>query len=276
MLTLYPAIDIRDGRAVRLLRGDYDHETAYDADPVDAARRWVEGGAAIVHVVDLDGARAGAPVNLELVARIVDASTCRSSSAAGSATSTASRPRSPPGPSGRCSAPRPSATRTCSAGSPTPTATGSSPPSTPVADGSPSRAGSRRRGPPSRTRSPPGLARDPPVRLHAGRGGRDARGARHRGPRHDPRRLREGRVGADLLRRRRLARRPGCAWASRGPALTESSWEVRYTSDGSQWRGRGALAGNGNERTDDGTRRRDAGAGKLSPWGRIMIVARSR
>ena len=39
-IRLYPAIDIRDGRAVRLLRGDYDRETAYDADPVDAAKRW--------------------------------------------------------------------------------------------------------------------------------------------------------------------------------------------------------------------------------------------
>ena len=44
-IRLYPAIDIRDGRAVRLLRGDYERETAYDADPVDAARRWVDGGA---------------------------------------------------------------------------------------------------------------------------------------------------------------------------------------------------------------------------------------
>ena len=70
MLTLYPAIDIRDGRAVRLLQGDYDRETRYDADPVDAARRWVDGGAEIVHVVDLDGARAGAPANLGIVARI--------------------------------------------------------------------------------------------------------------------------------------------------------------------------------------------------------------
>ena len=59
MLTLYPAIDIRGGRAVRLLQGDYDRETGYDADPADAARRWVDGGAAIVHVVDLDGARDG-------------------------------------------------------------------------------------------------------------------------------------------------------------------------------------------------------------------------
>ena len=73
MLTLYPAIDIRDGRAVRLLQGDYDRETGYDADPVDAARRWAAGGAAIVHVVDLDGARRGAPGNLPVVARIAAA-----------------------------------------------------------------------------------------------------------------------------------------------------------------------------------------------------------
>jgi phosphoribosylformimino-5-aminoimidazole carboxamide ribotide isomerase len=69
-LTLYPAIDIRDGRAVRLLQGDYDRETRYDADPVDAARRWVDGGARVLHVVDLDGARSGRPANLEIVARI--------------------------------------------------------------------------------------------------------------------------------------------------------------------------------------------------------------
>lgn len=68
--TLWPAIDIRDGRAVRLLQGDYDRETGYDADPLDAARRWIEGGAEVLHVVDLDGARAGAPVNLEIVSRI--------------------------------------------------------------------------------------------------------------------------------------------------------------------------------------------------------------
>jgi phosphoribosylformimino-5-aminoimidazole carboxamide ribotide isomerase len=69
-LTLWPAIDIREGRAVRLLQGDYDRETRYDADPVDAARRWIDGGAEVLHVVDLDGARAGAPANLEIVARI--------------------------------------------------------------------------------------------------------------------------------------------------------------------------------------------------------------
>ncbi len=69
-LTLWPAIDIRDGRAVRLLQGDYDRETRYDADPVDAARRWIDGGAGALHVVDLDGARAGTPANLEIVGRI--------------------------------------------------------------------------------------------------------------------------------------------------------------------------------------------------------------
>lgn len=73
MLTLYPAIDIRDGRAVRLLRGDYDRETRYDADPVDAARRWVDDGASVLHVVDLDGARSGAPANLAVVERIAGA-----------------------------------------------------------------------------------------------------------------------------------------------------------------------------------------------------------
>jgi phosphoribosylformimino-5-aminoimidazole carboxamide ribotide isomerase len=72
-LILYPAIDIRDGKAVRLTQGDYDRETAYDDDPVVAARRWVDGGARWLHVVDLDGARAGAPVNTEHVRRIVAA-----------------------------------------------------------------------------------------------------------------------------------------------------------------------------------------------------------
>jgi len=69
-LILYPAIDIRDGRAVRLTQGDYDRETAYDADPLDAARRWADGGAEWLHVVDLDGARSGTSENLEHVRRI--------------------------------------------------------------------------------------------------------------------------------------------------------------------------------------------------------------
>ena len=71
-MILYPAIDIRDGHAVRLVQGDYDREKAYDADPVDAARRWLDQGAQALHVVDLDGARAGAPVNIEYVERICE------------------------------------------------------------------------------------------------------------------------------------------------------------------------------------------------------------
>ena len=72
-MILFPAIDIRDGRAVRLIQGDYEQETRYDDDPVVAARRWVDGGARWLHVVDLDGARAGEPVNLDHVRRMVAA-----------------------------------------------------------------------------------------------------------------------------------------------------------------------------------------------------------
>jgi phosphoribosylformimino-5-aminoimidazole carboxamide ribotide isomerase len=69
---LYPAIDIRGGQAVRLLQGDYERETTYDDDPVAVARRWVEGGARYLHVVDLDGARSGASENLDAVRQIAD------------------------------------------------------------------------------------------------------------------------------------------------------------------------------------------------------------
>jgi phosphoribosylformimino-5-aminoimidazole carboxamide ribotide isomerase len=72
-LILYPAIDILGGRAVRLTQGDYDRETAYHDDPLDAALRWVEGGAEWLHVVDLDGARSGSPASLEHVRRIASA-----------------------------------------------------------------------------------------------------------------------------------------------------------------------------------------------------------
>jgi phosphoribosylformimino-5-aminoimidazole carboxamide ribotide isomerase len=73
---LYPAIDIRGGQAVRLLEGDYARETIYDADPVDAARRWAGEGAEFLHVVDLDGAKAGKPQNLDAIARIAAAVEC--------------------------------------------------------------------------------------------------------------------------------------------------------------------------------------------------------
>ena len=75
-MILYPAIDIRGGQAVRLLQGDYERETAYDADPVDAATRWAGEGAEFLHVVDLDGAKAGEPQNLDAVRRIAAAVGC--------------------------------------------------------------------------------------------------------------------------------------------------------------------------------------------------------
>ncbi len=71
-MILYPAIDILGGSAVRLLRGDFEARTVYDEDPLAAARRWVEAGARQLHVVDLDGAREGAPQNIEHVRRIAD------------------------------------------------------------------------------------------------------------------------------------------------------------------------------------------------------------
>jgi phosphoribosylformimino-5-aminoimidazole carboxamide ribotide isomerase len=73
---LYPAIDIRGGQAVRLLQGDYERETAYDADPVEAALRWAGEGAEFLHVVDLDGAKAGEPRNLDAIGHIAAAVEC--------------------------------------------------------------------------------------------------------------------------------------------------------------------------------------------------------
>lgn len=70
-MILLPAIDILDGKAVRLARGDFGQRTDYDADPLEAARRWVDAGARELHVVDLDGARTGVPANVAHVRRIV-------------------------------------------------------------------------------------------------------------------------------------------------------------------------------------------------------------
>jgi len=65
-----PAIDLRGGQCVRLLQGDYNRETAYSTDPVAVARRWQSLGALLIHVVDLDGARSGAPGNQDVIAAI--------------------------------------------------------------------------------------------------------------------------------------------------------------------------------------------------------------
>ncbi|HVR05721.1 MAG TPA: 1-(5-phosphoribosyl)-5-[(5-phosphoribosylamino)methylideneamino]imidazole-4-carboxamide isomerase [Solirubrobacteraceae bacterium] len=69
-MILYPAIDIMGGNAVRLTQGDFEARKVYDVDPLAAARAWARAGARALHVVDLDGARAGRPVNLEHVRRI--------------------------------------------------------------------------------------------------------------------------------------------------------------------------------------------------------------
>ena len=72
-MIIIPAIDIRGGQAVRLHQGDYARETVFDADPADAARRWLDQGAQRLHVVDLDGARDGSPAHLPIVRRICEA-----------------------------------------------------------------------------------------------------------------------------------------------------------------------------------------------------------
>jgi len=72
-MDLYPAIDLRGGRCVRLLRGDYDQETAYGDDPVAQAVAFAESGAPWIHVVDLDAARSGEPLNKPVIAAICDA-----------------------------------------------------------------------------------------------------------------------------------------------------------------------------------------------------------
>jgi phosphoribosylformimino-5-aminoimidazole carboxamide ribotide isomerase len=69
-MILLPAIDILDGKAVRLAKGDFDAKTVYDDDPLEAARRWVNAGARALHVVDLSGAKTGIPADVEQVRRI--------------------------------------------------------------------------------------------------------------------------------------------------------------------------------------------------------------
>lgn len=70
-MELWPAIDLRGGKCVRLLQGDYARETVFGDDPLAMARQFVAGGARRLHIVDLDGAKAGTPVQAELVRRMV-------------------------------------------------------------------------------------------------------------------------------------------------------------------------------------------------------------
>lgn len=73
MIDLYPAIDLRDGKVVRLRQGDYDDQTTYGDDPVAVALSFADAGATWIHVVDLDAARTGSPVNRPVVAAIASA-----------------------------------------------------------------------------------------------------------------------------------------------------------------------------------------------------------
>ena len=72
-MDLYPAIDLLDGRAVRLYQGDYARETVYNDDPIAQAKEFAAAGAPWIHVVDLDAARTGAPRNRDVIAAICDA-----------------------------------------------------------------------------------------------------------------------------------------------------------------------------------------------------------
>jgi len=72
-MELYPAIDLLNGQAVRLYQGDYARETVYNSDPVAQAKVFADAGARWIHVVDLDAARTGSPLNREVIAAICDA-----------------------------------------------------------------------------------------------------------------------------------------------------------------------------------------------------------
>src|SRR5437868_751072 len=72
-MQIWPAIDLRGGKCVRLRQGDYQRETVYGDDPAEVARRWIGEGASCLHLVDLDGARDGATANLQAISAILAA-----------------------------------------------------------------------------------------------------------------------------------------------------------------------------------------------------------
>jgi phosphoribosylformimino-5-aminoimidazole carboxamide ribotide isomerase len=72
-IEIIPAVDIKGGRCVRLYQGDYERETVFSDDPLEVALKWQARGASRLHIVDLDGARAGEPCNLEIVSEIARA-----------------------------------------------------------------------------------------------------------------------------------------------------------------------------------------------------------
>lgn len=72
-MVIIPSIDLREGKVVRLRQGDYANQLNYTVDPADTARRFAQAGARFLHIVDLDGAKQGAPMQLELIANMIRA-----------------------------------------------------------------------------------------------------------------------------------------------------------------------------------------------------------
>ncbi len=81
-MEIIPAIDIINGRCVRLVQGRFDQEEVFSDQPLEMARHWQQQGAQRLHVVDLDGAREGSPVNDNLIKEIISVLSYRSRSAA--------------------------------------------------------------------------------------------------------------------------------------------------------------------------------------------------
>ena len=77
MFNIVPAIDIRNGKCVRLEQGDYSRQTTYKDSPVHMAKQWESLGASLIHIVDLDGAKAGHPVNHRVIAEICASVSCQ-------------------------------------------------------------------------------------------------------------------------------------------------------------------------------------------------------
>jgi len=69
-MIVYPAVDVKDGKCVRLVQGQFSNETIYSDDPVEAAFRWENAGARYLHVIDLDGARVGSPQNIGVISKM--------------------------------------------------------------------------------------------------------------------------------------------------------------------------------------------------------------
>ena len=71
-MVVFPAIDIRDGKCVRLFQGDFNKETVFSNNPEEMAEQWASQGATYLHIVDLDGARSGSPVNVFTIKKIIE------------------------------------------------------------------------------------------------------------------------------------------------------------------------------------------------------------